>query len=199
MNLGAADSPTFIAQYGPLLAALVALTGVLITLFVAGRRSERDSKIRREDEYRSAVRAAVVSVLSAARTFYQEGGELADPRRFIHLGYEGATELRNRADQAISTLSTTLIEARLLALDRELQKALDDVVGDFEAAARVVHEGVDAFWEGRPPLPFWHERQARWQSLAGSCARLQEIASRVLAPTVRTDQRQRLREGTSRS
>lgn len=182
----ATTQPTFLAQYGPLIAALIALFGALITLLVSGRRAAQESRVRREDDYRAAARTAVATTLLAARVFYRQGYPMCNPQYFILLGYEGATRLRDHADDAMSSMDQALISARLLALDENLQVKIDNLAEAFNKAAAAVHEASDAFWERRRPGVVWEQREARWSDFLTASADLQIAATSTLAPTVRT-------------
>jgi len=191
--MAVAPEPSFISQYGPLLAALVALAGALLTLYVSGRRSLRDSILRREDEYRKVTREAVARALSEARRFQTEAWAMSNPFFFIGLGYEGAFRLRDETNSAMLALGQALISVRLLALDEALRVPVDSLMDRFESVDAVVHEASDAFWEERPPTAIWTERDQRFRAFAEACAVLQSEATTVLAPTVRD--RQGLRRG----
>ncbi len=121
---------------------------MLVTLRVSGRRAERDSYLRREDEYRNATRKAVADVLTAATMYARVGWTLSDPLHVIGLGYQGASKLRDATDDAMRVLTQVLVTARLLTLDAGLATHLDEVAKCLGETASVVHEAMDSLSAG---------------------------------------------------
>ncbi len=179
-----AVDPPVLTQYGPLIAALIALAGALITLIVTGRRSRRESLQQREDDYRKDARAAVAATLMEARRFQRLGWVCSDPNYFTGLGLEGAKRLRDQTDDSMLALSQALIALRLLVFDAQLHKQLDDLLYMYDAAAEVVYEAADSFWQGRAPGPVWQQRGERFSNFKAACAGLESHAASALAPSV---------------
>src|SRR5580704_16000576 len=78
---GSAASPTLISQYGPLIAAVVALFGVWSGLILNGWRDRRRYQNEREDGYRRDQRAAIAALVVAGHNYSRECSTLADDPR----------------------------------------------------------------------------------------------------------------------
>jgi hypothetical protein len=152
-----ATNPTLMSQYGPLLAAGVALIGVLITLFITGRRdqaryrsqreddearyrSQREDdearyRSQREDEYRRDQRITIADIAVSGQDFRRECGALVN--RDAHW-----REHRDSAEAAMAGLLNKLTVAKLLVHDLILQGALDGLYTAWEAVAAAV-DSVD--------------------------------------------------------
>lgn len=112
-------NPTFVSQYGPLLAALVALFGVLVTLIVNVRRDHDRYRKERDDDYRRDQRAAIASIVVAGHNFRRECTALLNSDQWY--------DHRESADAATAALLNELTVAKLLVYDNNLQDALDGV------------------------------------------------------------------------
>jgi hypothetical protein len=123
--------PAFIYQYGPLLAALVALSGVLVTLIVNVRRDRIRYRNEREDNYRHDQRNAIAAIVVAGHGFRRECASLVD--------FDQWQARREAADTAMAGLLNELTVAKLLVHDISLQGALDGVFKAWD----VVCEAVD--------------------------------------------------------
>jgi hypothetical protein len=133
-----AASPTFISQYGPLLAALVALSGVLITLAVNVRRDQRRYRIEREDAFRRDQRSAIAAIAVAGHNFRKECAALVN----------SDTQFRRSHDLANPekmTLLNELTVARLLIQDPILRGGLDDVNTAWTALVDALEKKKEAF------------------------------------------------------
>lgn len=176
----------FVSTFGPLVAALIALLGVLVTLVVSEARTRRESTNRREDEYREDVRAAIASVLISARNYERQSHAFSDPTMFIGLGFEGAKGLRDATDTAMRELSQSLVVAQLLSIDETLTAQLEGLLEEFDRTASLVHEAMESFWGIAPSADdFWDRRSQCFDAFDNACQRLLDEALTVLAPTVR--------------
>lgn len=130
---GSAASPTLISQYGPLIAAVIALLGVWSGLILNGRRDRRRYQNEREDDYRRDQRAAIAALVVAGHNYSRECGTLADdPRDW--------DQQHRPADDALSALLTELTLAKLLIHRKDLQAALRSMQEAWEATARAMNE-----------------------------------------------------------
>jgi hypothetical protein len=185
LDLPAAVTPTFILQYGPLLAAGIALTGVMLTLFITTVRGRAEVLLAREDAYRGEARAALAKLLTTAKEFQRNGLVMSKPSKWAVLGYERATTVADRTEAAMKEMQQQLVIAALLLTDNALQRDLDTLSGCTDRVAEVIHESVDSFWEARVPSELVGEADARWEEYATACAGLQCSGLRLLRPTVR--------------
>lgn len=112
-------SPTFISQYGPLLAALVALCGVLITLTVSGWRDGMRYRSQREDEYRKDQRDAIAAVAVAGHKFRKECVAVVGSDNLIRHNLD--------LESARLSLLNELTVARLLIQNPVIRRGLDGV------------------------------------------------------------------------
>lgn len=181
-----APPPSFIQQYGPLIAALIALAGVVATLLINGRQDRTHDRNSREDEYRKDARAAVSAVLTAAAEFQRHGRVLSEQWRWIRMGEPRATKLSDATELAMKDLQQKLIAASVLASEPELQRALDRVQGALDEAASVVHEAVNTFWEGTPSEISSATREKAWMQYAECCGSLAAVTLTLLSPTVKS-------------
>jgi hypothetical protein len=189
-----AADPTFVSQYGPLIAALIALAGAMTTLVVGGHREERRRRAQSEDEYRREQRQAVAAIAVAPHEFRRNTAALADRFRLTHEGYEAATRLREEAESSSADLLNTLTVARLLVHDAELQGALDALLDAWSLSNSELRETFTAFWEGRPQLmsAAIERLAASWQTFDDATTNLHEKSLTLLAPlVVATDARRR--------
>jgi hypothetical protein len=130
-----ASSPTFASQYGPLIAALIALLGVIVSLTVNGRRDQDRYVNEREDVYRRDQRAAIASIAVAGHNFRRECAALVGADQWeIH---------REAANVAMATLLNELTVAKLLIYDEDLQAALDSVFKAWDAVCSAVDKLED--------------------------------------------------------
>jgi hypothetical protein len=150
--LAAASSsanPSFISQYGPLLAAAVALLGVLVGLHVNGKRDikryqnqRRDDEARyrsqREDDYLREQRIAIADIAVAGQDFRRECGMLVSRDQW--------REHRDPAEAATAALLSKLTVAKLLIHDLVLQGALDGLFTAWESVGESMDEVNNAFF-----------------------------------------------------
>lgn len=180
-----AASPSIIQQYGPLIAAVIALLGVLVTLAVTTTRERRKDALAREDAYRSTARAAVADVLAAATRLIRYGQVMSDQSRWAELSYAMATESMERADEAMKELQQHLVTSRLLIVEDELVATLDKLHEAFDECAAAIHDAVDAFWTGSPSPHSEDTVTARWQQFSDEAATLMATATEHLRPTIK--------------
>lgn len=145
-----AASPTFMSQYGPLIAALVALFGVLITLTVNVRSNQTRYREQREDDYRRDQRTAVAAIAVAEHNFLRECGALVD--------LDNWPDHHDSADAAMAALLNELTVTRLLFHDPTLQGCLDDVYTMWDSVSKAMDALEDAFLN----------YQQNWQKAAAS-------------------------------
>jgi hypothetical protein len=126
-----------------LIAALIALSGVLATLIVNVRRDEARYKIQREDEYRNSQRTAIVSVCVSAFTFRREYEALANPDLWDR-DYRRARSL-TAADNVATTFLNELTIAKFALEDPVLHGALDDMYRGWESVLTHVDRAEEAF------------------------------------------------------
>lgn len=142
-NLLLASSPAnqdIISRYGPLLAALVALSGVLVTLIVNVRRDRVRYRNEREDDYRRDQRNAVAAIVVAGHGFRRECASLVD--------FDQWQSRRESADAATTGLLNELTVAKLLVHDTSLQGALDGVFKAWDTVCEAVDKLEFARLEG---------------------------------------------------
>lgn len=132
LTLAAATAnPTFISQYVPLIAALIALSGVLITLIVNLRHNQERYQSEREDAYRRDQRTAIAAIAVAGHNFRRECTALAnDDEWHSH---------RESADAATAALLNELTVAKLLVYDADLQEALDGVFDAWDGVCAAIN------------------------------------------------------------
>lgn len=133
-----ASNPTFISQYGPLIAALVALVGVLITLIVNVRKDQERYRIQREDDYRHDQRTAIAAVAVAGHNVLRECGALETSDNW--------NDQRAATDDAMAALLNELTVTRLLIHDETLQKLLDSVFNAWDAIDRAMGDIKDSLF-----------------------------------------------------
>lgn len=165
-------------------AAFITLVGVLTSLIVTERRTRRESRVDREDQYRAAARATVAELLVAAHTYRRHGGAACDTARWHSMGEDRAKEFGEHAEAALLELERTLALSRLL-VDVPLEQTLDRLAEATDAIAEVIKETGASFWEQRAPAALVHEAKERWHRYDGAREELRPTALRVLRPTVR--------------
>jgi hypothetical protein len=127
----ATANPTFVSQYGPLIAALIALSGVLITLLINVRRDQERYRSEREDAYRRDQRSAIAAIAVAGHNFRRECTALLnDDEWHAH---------RESADTATATLLNELTVAKLLVYDADLQEGLDGVFDAWDGVCAAIN------------------------------------------------------------
>jgi hypothetical protein len=183
--LSAAD-PTFLQQFGPVLAACLALMGVAASLTVTARREARRFQLEREDAYRQEQRVALSAVMVAAQTYRRTAGTLGRPQAWINSGYERATSLADQADAAMADLLNQLTVARLLIASPDLQNALDTLFGQWSKTSQLVSEIVSAFWaqESERMREMAESLEGAWPDFGAAAATLQSVALDELRPSV---------------
>lgn len=195
----AADgAPTLIQQYGPLLAALIALLGALVTLRATARRERRKDFNQREDKYRDDARAAVSGVLASATQFARYGRVLSVRWRWVRLGYADASKLAETTETAMKELNQALVTAQLLVAEEDVGKLLCDLDNAADDAADLVHSALDAFWDNAAPRRDEDEAPAIWSRFDSSCRALRDATLQTLRPTVKGPQRRWLHFWTRR-
>ena len=125
-----AANPTFISQYGPLIAALIALSGALATLIVNVNRDQGRYRSEREDNYRREQRVAIAAIVVAGHNFRRECTALVNVDQWH--------SHRESADIAMAALLNELTVAKLLVQDTSLQEALDGVFKAWDAVCEAV-------------------------------------------------------------
>lgn len=165
------------SQYGPLVAALVALLGVLVTLAINVRRDQVRYRYEREDSYRHDQRTAIAATVVAGHNFRRECAAL--------INFDQWHARRKSADMATGALLNELTVAKLLVHDASLQEALDGVFKAWDT----VCEAVD----GLERIRFSHEaeRQEAVESLEDSLREfdrqsdiLHTVTLEALKPTI---------------
>lgn len=182
----ASAEPTLLQQFGPMIAATIALIGAMIALVVNGRREERRSRLAREDDYRREQRQALAEVLTAAQTYRREAEFLGTMDSWLSSDYSRATAMKDRVDQAMGELLNRLTVARLIVHGLALQNALDASFVAFQNSSKAIQPIVDAFFSGRPEemanamaqLDRW------WPSFSEEMAQLHALALSELKPTI---------------
>jgi hypothetical protein len=187
--------PTFIQQFGPLFAALIALIGVALTLVINGRREASRNRWAREDEYRKEQRQALASVLVAAHNFRRDLTKVGLTEQWVHEGQERVLTLRNEADKAISELLNQLTIARLLVHSGKLQNTIDELYLQQAAISPCIHEIVDAFWSDNQEETSRTARNlsSKWRGFDDAIAVLQSVALDELGPTIISQRTNRIR------
>lgn len=172
-----AATPTFISQYGPLIAALIALFGALLTLAINVRRDKIRYQTEREDDYRHDQRTAIASIVVAGHNFRRECAALVNLDQW--------NVRRKSADIATAALLNELTVAKLLVYDASLQEALDGVFNAWDK----VCEAVDKLERVR----FSHERKQEeaiesledsLREFDGQSDILHTVTLRTLKPTI---------------
>lgn len=183
-----------------MLAAGLALLGVLATLLVTVRRGDKEARVAREDAYRDAARTVVVELLVAANEFQRYGLVLSDPAQWAALGYDRSSAIAESTEQAMKALHQRLATASLLLTDEELQLDLESLEAATQRAAALVHNTVDSFWAGKRPSSL-RDADETWRSYAAASDQLRGDALRLLRPMIRSDgtlAERRARQVTSR-
>ena len=188
--MSAVVAPTFIAQYGPLLAAGIALIGVMLTLFITTVRGRAEVRLAREDAYRGEARTVLAVLLTTAKEFQRNGLVMSRFSRWAVLGYERATTVADSTEAAMKDMQQQLVIASLLLTDDALQRELDRLTDCTDRVAEVIHESVDSFWEARAPSELVGEADKRWEEFATACVDLQCAGLRLLRPTIRVPRAQ---------
>jgi hypothetical protein len=176
-------------EYGPVLAAVIALAGAIITLFVTTSRARREWNVAREDSYRADARAELAKLLTAARDFHRHGRAMSDTEHWVRLGADRATALADSTENSMQRVQESLVTAGLLLTDRPLQDALRRLQAAADSAAAVIHEVVDSFWESREPKSFVAERSERWTEYVAACDELYSLGLDLLRPSIRDNRR----------
>ncbi|MGL5823390.1 MAG: hypothetical protein ACRCYU_00775 [Nocardioides sp.] len=159
--------------------------GVLLTLWFTNRRDQRKDKTTREDAYRADARTALAELLATAKTFDRHGRVLADVRKWALLGEERASALADTTEASMRDLQQRLVTASLLVVEPDLQQALGQVRDRADDVAAVIHESVDAFWDGRMPAAIVDSADQRWEHFGEACAALHGLGLHLLRPTIR--------------
>jgi hypothetical protein len=127
------------SSYGPLIAALIALLGVAATVLVNDSRVRRQSRIDREDKYRSEARAKLAEVLLLVDDLAQiakqvrKWEKIQEDRKLILLW---ASEFLEKARD----LRTRLLQAHLLCQETSVRYLILDLNGKKEIAVERVQE-----------------------------------------------------------
>lgn len=179
--------PTFLQQWGPLLAASMALLGALITLLVNARRDSKRYQLQREDDYRREQRQALASVMATAHVYRRNTSRLAAPDRWSNGGRAGFLALREQAHEGATDLLNALSIARLVVHGPALQDALDQLfVWLTESRARG-DALADAYETGASQV-VKDERSASldaaWTDFSNAVGILQSLALDELRPTI---------------
>ncbi len=173
--------PTLLMQFGPLLAATIALAGVALTLFITGRREHARNLMQREDDYRREQRTAVAAVAVAAHEYQQAGGLLCAPSGWQAESHDRHKERWEAAEAASTQLLNALTVARLIVHGPALQRSIDDLFTQWQATHGLLQEMVSLSWEGGAPAG---NREAAWVWFNAAASNLQSVALDELRPTV---------------
>jgi hypothetical protein len=178
--------PSFVAQWGPLIAALVALSGVMLSLYVTGRREELRRSEQARDDYNREQRTAVAAVATAAHELGRAAAVFGDVERLRSEGYESATGMRDAVHDAAGELLNALTVANLLIHDSHLQARLDEVLEAFPSvqdAALVVFRAYRDDPNG-DLLSVAAALERCWPRFDKAVVDLHEDALRLLAPAI---------------
>lgn len=178
---------SIVQQYGPLLAAGIALFGVLVTVRATTRRELERARLDREDRYRQDARAGIAVVLTGATLFSRYGQVMSVQWRWVRLGFVRSTEMATATENAMRDLNASLEHARLLVRDEAIAASLEDLVESFSDAASQIHSAIDAFWDGGPAVLSEDDVPDVWQRFHNVCAELRNVAGVTLSPTVRAE------------
>lgn len=183
------SNTSFVGQYGPLIASLIALGGVILTLSVNARREQAQYRSQREDEFRSEQRIAVAAIVEAAQIFRMTCGWLAEDEA-IQRSRTDDTVSMDRAQTAVQTLLNKLSVARLLIHDGTLQDALDNMYKAWLISTECVNAIADTSAR-EVYLSHARELNLSWPQFDKAAAGLQEAALDRLKPTVLSDRKPR--------
>lgn len=169
-------SPTFISQYGPLLAALVALCGVLITLTVSGWRDGMRYRSQREDEYRKDQRDAIAAVAVAGHKFRKECVAV--------VGSDNLIRHNPDLESARLSLLNELTVARLLIQNPVIREGLDGVHQAWKALSDALDVKKEAFTNRAPQGLGDDLLEKAFDKFDSETAILYTAAMGILMPTV---------------
>jgi hypothetical protein len=176
-----------IREIAAVVAAIIALVGVLTTVAVSERRARRDSRLVREDAYRIAMRSVLADLLVAAHAYERCARLLSDPTRWLAEGQDRVLDYSKQAAESLDRAERALVVAELSVIDVDLQKLLVELRTSVEKVDELTQEILTSFWERRRPLPLVNERASRLQRYNSACLQLQRAALQALRPTVRDD------------
>src|SRR5688572_12145176 len=75
------DTPSFIAQYAPIIGSLFVFAAAMVTLFLTGRREERRRREQVRDDYNREQRVAIAAVVTAAHELSRTAAAFGDSER----------------------------------------------------------------------------------------------------------------------
>lgn len=179
-------SPTLLQQFGPMIAATIALLGAMIALAVGGRREERRNRISREDDYRREQRQALADVLVAAQIYRREAEFLGRVESWVSSDYSRATDMKDRVDQAMGEVLNKLTVARLIVHGATMQDTLDNAFVGWQRTSVHIQPIVDAFFAGRHKemVEEIAALDAAWPAFSDAMGALQSVALSELKPTI---------------
>lgn len=177
----------------PVAAAIVALAGVALTLYVTGRREHRRLAVEQEhirndklDAFNGEQRSAIAAVLASAQTYQREVGHAGNHELLVRRDEPFARQVVESADATRGQMLNDLTVARLLIHDVRLQDALDLLFGQWSNTGSIFVQFYEAFWAAdsdRVLLKSVELREA-WPAFQTAASSLQSIALDLLRPTV---------------
>ncbi|WP_147301133.1 hypothetical protein [Citricoccus muralis] len=182
---------TILQQFGPMIAATIALIGAMIALWVNGRREEQRNRTAREDDFRREQRQAFADVLTTAHTYRREAELLGTMDSWLHSDHPSTTAMKDRVDQASGELLNKLTVARLIVHGPTLQGALDDAFIAFQNTRGSIQPIVDAYSSGRSEdmTGAIAALDVAWPPFSKAMAVLQSVALSELRPTIAPTER----------
>lgn len=179
----------------PLSAAVLALAGVALTLYVTGRRERRrlaveHKRIRDDkvDAFNAEQRSAIAAVLASAQTYQREVGHAGNHNLLVSRDEPFARQVVESADATRGQMLNDLTVARLLIHDPRLQEALDLLFGHWSNTGAIFGQFYEAFWAADPDRVLLKSVELReaWPAFQTAAASLQTLALDLLRPTVLT-------------
>jgi hypothetical protein len=175
--------PTFASQWGPLLAAGLALVGVLVTLLVTGRREAIRSFQQRQDEYVREERLAVAKLMAAAQSYMRDLGLLCDLDRLRHEPMADRLVVVNRVDESMRDFARQAGAARLVVHDVSLSASLDTVQAAWASAVNSAYELSMALTSAAPVAVDGSTLRGAREALVTAMGDLEAVAIERLMPS----------------
>lgn len=178
--------PSFVTQWGPLIAALVALVGVMLSLYVTGRREDLRRREQARDDYNREQRTAIAAVATAAHELGRTAAAFGDVKRLRSEGYESATGMRDAVQAAAGELLNALTVASLLIHDTQLQGRLDEVLEAFPSVQDAALAVYNAYRDDATGdlLAVDAVLEHSWPRFDQAVVALHQDALRLLAPAI---------------
>lgn len=153
-----------IGDWAAVIAAGIALVGVLCSMLYVAARERKLLDLTRRDAYRTEARSAVAGVLRTAADYQRTGRIVSDTLRWVSMDYESASELARATEAAMAKLGHDITATSMLVSEPDLQAAIGSLDEAFDNTAAAIHASVDAFWGiGGHPLSvaqrerFWND------------------------------------------